>query len=56
MSYPTNCQTTKVILTKGFPKRSGYMQVDRQDTHFIQVILLYHERHLYSQSRGSMTP
>ena len=35
MSYPTNCQTTKVILTKGCPKRSGHMQEDKQDTQFI---------------------
>ena len=56
MSYPTNCQMTKVILTTGFPKRSGYMQVDKQDTQIIQVILLLDERHQYNQSRGSVTP
>ena len=45
MSYLTNWQTTKVVLAKGFPKRSGHMQVDKQDTQFIQIILLLHERH-----------
>ena len=55
MSYPTNCQTTKVIITKGFPKRSGHMQVDKQDTQFIQDIILLHERHWYSWSRGLVT-
>ena len=43
MSYLAKCQTTKVILTIGFPKGSGYIQVDKQVTQFIQVILLLHE-------------
>ena len=55
MNYPTNCQTTKVILTKEFLKRSGHMQVDKQDTQFIQDILLLHEGHQYSQSRELAT-
>ena len=55
MNYPTNCQTTKVVLTKGFPKRSGHMQVDKQDAQFIQDIILLHERYRYSWSRGSVT-
>ena len=29
VTYPTNCQTTKVILTKEFLKRSGYMDMDK---------------------------
>ena len=29
VTYPTNCQTTKVTLTKEFPKRSGYMHMDK---------------------------
>ena len=27
--YQTNYQTTKVVLTRGFPKKSGHMQVDK---------------------------
>ena len=55
VNYPTNYQTTKVMLTKGFPKRSGYMHMNKQGTQFIQDILVLHERHWYSWSRGSVT-
>ena len=55
MNYLTNCQTTYVILTKWFPKRSGHMQVDKQEAQLIQDILLLHKRHQYSQSRGFVT-
>ena len=45
VNYLTNYQTSKVMLTKGIPKRSGYMHMNKQGTQFIQDILLLHERH-----------
>ena len=54
VNYPTSYQTTKVILTKGVPNESGYMQIDKQGTQFYWNILLLHKRHQYSQSRGSV--
>ena len=39
VTYLTNVRTTKVMLTKKFPKRSGYMHMDKQSTQFILVIL-----------------
>ena len=55
MSYLANWQTTKVILTKGVPNKSGNMQVNKQSTLFYWNILHLHKGHWYSQSRGSVT-
>ena len=55
VNYPTNYQTTKVMLTKEFPKRVWVHAHKKQGTQFIQDILLLHERHWYSLSRGSVT-
>ena len=29
VTYPSNCKTTKVILTKEFPTKAGYMHMDK---------------------------
>ena len=36
---PSDCQTTKVTLTEGFPERSGYIHMDKQVTHSILDML-----------------
>ena len=54
VNYLTNYLTTKVILTKGIPNKSGHMQINKQGTQFYWNILLLHKRHQYSQSRWSV--
>ena len=54
-SYLANQQTTKVMLTKGVPNKSGNMQVSKQSTLFYWNILHLHKGHWCNQSRGTVT-